>query len=185
MPALQCCSCLIAKSCPTLCDACQAPLSMGFPRQEYWCGLPFPSPGGLSNPRNPHLSLLYWQADSLSLSHQEARTNRYSLGNSAASLCVSPGFSLCPGLSSLVLWPVTANPVAFLGWSVPSQFREAVERCSRPLPPPQPSPLPHSAASSLFQSCAAQQAWAYIPCFLCSKDHFTSLPNVHCLGNSC
>ena len=25
--------------------ACQAPLSMGFPRQEYWSGLPFPSPG--------------------------------------------------------------------------------------------------------------------------------------------
>ena len=26
---------------------CQAPLSMGFPRQEYWSGLPFPSPGDL------------------------------------------------------------------------------------------------------------------------------------------
>ena len=26
----------------------QAPLSMGFPRQEYWNGLPFPSPGALS-----------------------------------------------------------------------------------------------------------------------------------------
>ena len=30
--------------------ACQAPLSMGFPRQEYWSGLPFPSPGDLLNP---------------------------------------------------------------------------------------------------------------------------------------
>ena len=27
----------------------QAPLSMGFSRQKYWCGLPFPSPGDLSN----------------------------------------------------------------------------------------------------------------------------------------
>ena len=27
--------------------ACQTPLSMGFPRQEYWSGLPFPSPGDL------------------------------------------------------------------------------------------------------------------------------------------
>ena len=27
-----------------------APLSMGFPRQEYWGGLPFPSPGDLPNP---------------------------------------------------------------------------------------------------------------------------------------
>ena len=31
--------------------ACQAPLSMGFPRQEYWVGLPFPSPGDLPNSR--------------------------------------------------------------------------------------------------------------------------------------
>ena len=31
--------------------ACQARLSMGFPRQEYWSGLPFPSPGDLPNPR--------------------------------------------------------------------------------------------------------------------------------------
>ena len=29
---------------------CQAPLSMGFPRQEYWTGLPFLSPGDLLNP---------------------------------------------------------------------------------------------------------------------------------------
>ena len=30
--------------------ACQAPQSMGFPRQEYWSGLPFPSPGDLPDP---------------------------------------------------------------------------------------------------------------------------------------
>ena len=30
--------------------ACQAPLSMGFSRQEYWSGLPFPSPGDLPHP---------------------------------------------------------------------------------------------------------------------------------------
>ena len=29
----------------------QAPLSMGFSRQEYWSGLPFPFPGGLLDPR--------------------------------------------------------------------------------------------------------------------------------------
>ena len=28
----------------------QAPLSLGFPRQEYWNGLPFPSPGDLPHP---------------------------------------------------------------------------------------------------------------------------------------
>ena len=31
--------------------AYQAPLSMGFSRQEHWTGLPFPSPGDLPNPR--------------------------------------------------------------------------------------------------------------------------------------
>ena len=30
--------------------ACQAPLSMGFPRQEYWSGLPFPPPVDLRSP---------------------------------------------------------------------------------------------------------------------------------------
>ena len=38
--------------------ACQAPPSMGFSRQEYWSGLPFPSPGDLPtqglNPGLPH-----------------------------------------------------------------------------------------------------------------------------------
>ena len=40
---------LVAKSCPTLATpwtvAHKAPLSMGSPRQEYWNGLLFPSPG--------------------------------------------------------------------------------------------------------------------------------------------
>ena len=39
---------LVAKLCPTLATpwtvACQAPLFMGFLRQEYWSGMPFPSP---------------------------------------------------------------------------------------------------------------------------------------------
>ena len=59
---------LVAKSCPTLVTpwtaACQAPLLMGFSRQEYQSGLPFPSPGDLPDPwmepRSPAL-----QADSL------------------------------------------------------------------------------------------------------------------------
>ena len=45
---------LVTTSCPTLVTpwttALQAPPSMGFSRQEYWSGLPFPSPGDLSNP---------------------------------------------------------------------------------------------------------------------------------------
>ena len=45
---------LVAKSCLTLVTlwivACQTPLSMGFSRQDYWSGLPFPSPGDLPDP---------------------------------------------------------------------------------------------------------------------------------------
>ena len=45
---------LVAKSCPTLATSWtvtrQAPLFMGFSRQEYWSGLPFHSPGDLLDP---------------------------------------------------------------------------------------------------------------------------------------
>ena len=45
---------LVANSCPTCVTpwtiACQAPLSTGVSRQEYWRGLLFPSPDDLLNP---------------------------------------------------------------------------------------------------------------------------------------
>ena len=61
---------LVAKSCLTVVTpctvACQAPLSLGFSRQEYWNGLPFPPQGiFLTQGLNPHL--LHRQVDSLSL----------------------------------------------------------------------------------------------------------------------
>ena len=54
--------------------ASQASLSLGFPRQEYWSGLPFPSPEDLPNPgmkpASPACQIFpVWQADSLPLSH--------------------------------------------------------------------------------------------------------------------
>ena len=51
--------------------ACQAPLSMGFSRQEYWSGLPFPVPGHLPDP-GIEPTAPSWQAGSLPLSHLEA-----------------------------------------------------------------------------------------------------------------
>ena len=36
----------------------QAPLSMGFSRQEYWIGLPFPTPGDLPDPGIEPISLM-------------------------------------------------------------------------------------------------------------------------------
>ena len=100
---------LVTKSCQTLATpctvACQASLSMGFSRQEYWSGLLFPSPGDLPNPGiklgSPalqadsllpelkglgyhsliwewHLGLLYCRMILYHLSHQESP---YSKGN--------------------------------------------------------------------------------------------------------
>ena len=57
-PNTNCSLLLLSFSCQVMPDSfvilwiitCQAPLSMGFPRQECWSGLPFPSPGNLPRP---------------------------------------------------------------------------------------------------------------------------------------
>ena len=58
----------------------EAPLSMGFPRQEYWSGLPFPSPGDLPDPgmepTSPVAPAL--QANSLPLGPLESSLHRLS-----------------------------------------------------------------------------------------------------------
>ena len=59
-----CCGCLVTQACLLFCDpvdcSLQASLSIGLSRQEYWNGLPFPSPGHLPdpgiNPRSPSLA---------------------------------------------------------------------------------------------------------------------------------
>ena len=64
---------LVAQSCPTLATSCtvvrQAPLSMGFTRQEYWNVLTCSPPEDLLDTGlNPHLlCLLHWQVGSLPL----------------------------------------------------------------------------------------------------------------------
>ena len=59
------------QTCPALSGAMdyspQAPLSMGFPRQEYWSGLPFPSPRDLTDPESPALAGGFF-----TMSHQES-----------------------------------------------------------------------------------------------------------------
>ena len=54
--------------------ACQVPLSMGFSRQEYWSGLPFPSSGELSNPEIKSWSP--WLQADYCLSHQGSNKNK-------------------------------------------------------------------------------------------------------------
>ena len=62
----------------------QAPLSTGFPRQEYWSGLPLPSPGDLPDPR----------------------TEPTSLESSVTCITTSTLFNLCVSLSDHTLFKV-------------------------------------------------------------------------------
>ena len=71
----------------------QASLSMGFPRQEYWSGSPFASPGNLLHPGTEPVFPI-WQLDSLSLSHLE-----------------SPEHLLCLLCSVVQLCPILCSPV--------------------------------------------------------------------------
>ena len=63
----------VTQSCPIFCNpwtvACQAPPSMGFSKQEYWNGLPFPSPGDLPDQGIEPKSPIFWE-DSLSAEPQ-------------------------------------------------------------------------------------------------------------------
>ena len=67
--------CVAAKLSPTLgiprTVAHQAPLSMGFPRQDFWSGLPFPTPGDLQGSRIEPMSPAL-QAESSPLSHKRS-----------------------------------------------------------------------------------------------------------------
>ena len=77
---------------------CQAPLSMRFPRQEYWSGLSFPSPGESSQPKSRTRAAL--QVDSLPLSHLGH------LMSQASPTCYHMG-KLC--FLSLHLWALQVN----------------------------------------------------------------------------
>ena len=65
--------------------SCQVPLSLGFARQEYWSGLPFPTPGDLLNPGMEPASPvpLVLQVDSLPTEPSGKRVQYYKVGANA------------------------------------------------------------------------------------------------------
>ena len=91
------CCCLLAKLCPFFVTpwtvARQAPLFMGFPRQEYWSRLPFPSPWKLSDPGSEPTSSA-WQfsvcVPAQSLSHVQLYVTPWTVARQAP---LSMGFS--------------------------------------------------------------------------------------------
>ena len=88
-----------AQSCLTLCDpkdcSHQAPLSMGFSRQECWSGLPFPTPGDLPNPGITPASVA-----------SPALASRF--------FVAGPGFFFCNLLCILGGWPMWIMSVGSL-----------------------------------------------------------------------
>ena len=102
-------SCRCLALCHLMDCSLPAPLSMGFPKQE-WSGLPFPPPGDLPDPGiEPESSAL--QADSLPLSHLGSLSFslplKFSFSHSAKLLKLIVSFSL------ILLMSEIQNPMAF------------------------------------------------------------------------
>ena len=87
--------------------ALQASLSMGFPRREYWSGLPLPSPGDLPNPGVEPMSPA-WQADSLWLSDQGSAKGQQNL------LCFQLAFPLSIWIHT---WPNSSTHLHIYRWN--------------------------------------------------------------------
>ena len=114
------CVCLVAQSFSTVLwppwtVACQVPLSLGFPRQEYWGGLPFPSPGDFPDsgikPESPVSPAL--QADSLPAE---------SLGKSpfthyGAAAAAAKSLQSCPTLCDPLNWSLPGSSIHGVFWA--------------------------------------------------------------------
>ena len=149
---------LVTKSCLTLMTpwtvAHQAPLSMGFFRQEYWSQLPFSSPGDLPDPgiepASPVAPTL--QVESLLLSH---------LGNPAAA---AKSLQSCPTLCD----PIDGSPPGSRPWDSPGKntgvechfllqcmkvkSESEVAQSCRTLSDPMDCSLPGSSVHGIFQA---------------------------------
>ena len=122
---------LVAKSCLTLVTpwtvACQAPLSMGFSRQEYWSGLPFPSPGDLPDPGIEPASPAL-QADSYQLSYEGSPSSVRSLKKQKSSKKTSTS-ALLSMPKSLTVW-ISTNYGKFLKrWEYQTTLPASRETC--------------------------------------------------------
>ena len=84
--------------------ACQAPLSIGFPRQQHWNGVPGPHPGGLHDPGIEPMSLM---------SHALAR--EFLTGKPKRKLCMRSHFS-CVQFSAIP-WTVALQALLSMGLS--------------------------------------------------------------------
>ena len=144
--------------------AYQAPLSMGFSRQEYWNGLPLPSPGHLPNPGIKPLSPAL-QANSL-LSQPPGKPDTYTAAAAAKSLQSFP--TLCDPIDGSspgspvpgILQARTLERVA-ISFSNAWKWKMKVTSLSRV----QPSVTPWTAAfqAPLSVGFSRQEYWSGVP----------------------
>ena len=144
----------------------QAPLSVEFSRQEYWSGLPFPSPGDLANPGIKH-EYPVWQTHSLPLSYQgspiqkalDKRQKRFCWYKCPLCVCflsVCINLSLCFHLRCDDCYLMWFSPEAWWYWAISSKagikgrclFQEQVLICT----------------SYIFQLmyCCTHQLWCFL-----------------------
>ena len=95
--------------------AYQASLSMGFSRQEYWSGLPFPSPGDLPNPGTEPLSPKSPALASRLFTTKPPRKPRYKSGN------INKMFQLRQCWSSSIFLPRHIGEMTFRIWIYSSE----------------------------------------------------------------
>ena len=96
--------------------AYQAPLSLGFPRQEYWSGLSFSSPGDLPNPGTEPLSPKSPALASRLFTIKPPRKPRYKSGN------INKMFQLRQCWSSSIFLPRHIGEMTFRIWIYSSEY---------------------------------------------------------------
>ena len=132
----------VIQSCQTLrdpmdCSPCQAPLSMGFSRQEYWSGLPFPSPGDLPDPEtNQEEKSHGWKQGTLTL---YARVEQLS---KTSQISVSKTRHWILETSSLCSWPAHCG---MLNASVAGTQTRTLHDHAQP-----PTPTPRAETTQTF-----------------------------------
>ena len=128
--------------------ALQATLSTGFSRQEYWSGLPFNPPGHLLY-RGRNLCLLYWQGDSLPLSHQGSPIH-VSYKQLQFSSVAQPCLTLCDPMNHSTPGLLVYHQLPEFTQTHSHRVSDAIQP-SHPLSSPSPPAPDPSQHQSLFQ----------------------------------